>query len=78
MTNLSLSLEAGYSVDSPALSKHTTLPTMSFRALLARASNVIFAVQQRRAERVVARILAQNGGLMTDDVERQVSRKLGV
>lgn len=78
MTNLSLSLEAGYSVDSPSLSKHVTLETGSLRALFSRLSNAIHAVQQRRAERVIARIVAQNGGLMTDDAERQISRTLGV
>jgi hypothetical protein len=34
------------------------------------------AVQQRRAEREIARYLAARGGLLTDDAEREIMRSL--
>jgi hypothetical protein len=34
------------------------------------------AVQQRRAEREIARYLATRGGILTDDAEREIMRSL--
>ena len=35
------------------------------------------AAQQRRAEREIARYLANRGGLLTDDMEREITQRLG-
>ena len=45
-------------------------------SLLARFWRAIIETQQRRAERVVAQYLASTGYRLTDDVERQIERRL--
>lgn len=78
MSNLSLSLEAGYSVDSPALSKPVALPPLGLKALFRKLSAAVYEAQRRRAEAEIARFIAANGGIITDDLERQISRRFGV
>jgi hypothetical protein len=36
----------------------------------------IMASQQRRADREIARYIERHGGLLTDDMERQIMRRL--
>ena len=45
-------------------------------SLWRRAYNTIVESQQRRAEREVARYLANHGGLLTDDMEREIMQRL--
>lgn len=45
------------------------------KPLLSRLYNAIVASQQRRAEREIARFLA-NRGPLTDEVEREIMRRL--
>jgi hypothetical protein len=47
-------------------------------SLLARMARAFEAAQQRRVEREVARIIALNGGLISDDVERRIARQFGL
>jgi len=77
MSNLNLSLAAGYSVDSPALSKHVTLQAFSLSALARRMAAAFAAAEQRRIDATVARLIAANGGTLSDEVERQIARRLG-
>jgi hypothetical protein len=77
MSNLNLSLVAGYDVDSPALAKPTKLPAFSFGAFFERLSDAMYASEQRRRERQVADMIADNGGVITDELERQMARRLG-
>lgn len=78
MSNLNLSLVAGYDVDSPALSKPTRLPSLSLGAFLGRISDAMYAAERRRNERDVADMIAAHGGMITDDLERQIGRKFGM
>jgi hypothetical protein len=41
-----------------------------------RIIEAIGATQQRRADREIALYLASHGGLITDDVEREIMRRL--
>jgi hypothetical protein len=45
-------------------------------SLWRRFYTALCAAQQRRAEREIARYLAAHGGLMTDDMEREMMRRL--
>lgn len=78
MSNLSLSLVAGYSVDSPALSKHTQFSGRPFARFIERLSDALYAGEQRRRDAEIGRMIADNGGVMTDELERQISRRIGV
>ena len=78
MSNLNLSLVAGYSVDSPALSKHVTLPPFSLGRILERVAAQLHAAQRRRTEAEVARYIRANGGVLTDELERQIGRRFGM
>lgn len=78
MSNLSLSLVAGYSVDSPALSKPTQITAKPFARMVERLSAALYAGEQRRRDADIARMIADNGGVMTDELERQISRRVGV
>ena len=51
-----------------AASTHTPLWRRVFDAMI--------HARERRAEREVARYLANHGGLLTDDMERQIMRSL--
>jgi len=77
MSNLNLSLVAGYSVDSPALSKPVTLPPMSLSGFLRRILRSHQAAKLRRAEAEVARYIQNNGGVLTDEIERQIGCRFG-
>lgn len=76
MTNLRLSLVAGYPVEQPSPSEHVTLP--SLRDLWQRISARVYAAQRRRTEAEIARYIVRNGGVITDDMERQISRRFGM
>jgi hypothetical protein len=78
MSNLNLSLVAGYSVDSPALSKPVALPNFSLGDFLEGVWVRIEGAQRRRVEAEVARHISVNGGVITDEVERQISRRFGM
>jgi hypothetical protein len=76
MTNLRLSLVAGYPVESPSPSEHIPLP--SLRQLWKRITARIHAAQRRRQEADIADFIERNGGLITDDIERQIGRHFGI
>jgi hypothetical protein len=78
MTNLRLSLVAGYPVDSPAPSEHVTLGSFSLSRLLKRISASLHAAQRRRTEAEIARFIERNGGMITDDIERQINQRFGM
>jgi hypothetical protein len=46
------------------------------RKLWRRVFDALIESQQRRADREIARFLASNGGLLTDDAEREMMRRL--
>jgi hypothetical protein len=46
------------------------------KPLWRRALDAVVHARQRRAEREVARYLANHGGLLTDDMERQIMHRL--
>ena len=46
-------------------------------SLFGRIGAYLYAVERRRRERDIAALLAQNGGQLTDDLERQISRQFG-
>ncbi|MGD9802776.1 MAG: hypothetical protein AB7E81_12620 [Hyphomicrobiaceae bacterium] len=75
MTNLRLSLVAGYPVDAPSPSDHVTLPTFSLSALLKRLATRARAAQVRQTEAAIGEFIARNGGLITDDIERQIGTR---
>jgi hypothetical protein len=78
MSNLNLSLVAGYSVDSPALSKPASLPNFSLGDFLERIGARIHLAQRRRVEAEVARYISANGGVISDELERQIGRRFGM
>jgi hypothetical protein len=55
-------------VESPAAPPAT-------RGLFARLVDAIAAANQRRAEREITRFLANHGGKLTDEVEREIERR---
>lgn len=77
MSNLNLSLVAGYDVDSPALTKPNKLPRISLAAFLERMSSRIYARERARHESEIGRFVAANGGVLTDELERAISRRFG-
>lgn len=78
MSNLNLSLVAGYDVDSPALRKPVSLPRPSLGGLIERLSARLLAAERRRTDAQIARMIAENGGVITDDLERRIGRQLGI
>jgi hypothetical protein len=46
------------------------------RSLWRRVYDAMVESQQRRAEREVARYVASHGGLLTDDIEREIMHRL--
>lgn len=47
------------------------------RQFIASIADAISAANQRRAHREIGRFVARNGGLLTDDVERQIGNRFG-
>jgi hypothetical protein len=54
----------------------TETRTPEHKSLWRRMYEAFVTAQQRRAEREVARYLASHGGLITDDIEREIMRRL--
>lgn len=77
MSNLNLSLEAGYDVDAPSQRKRAAPPKFSFSDLFERISDRVYRAERRQRESDVARYIRENGGTMTDDLERRISRNFG-
>ncbi len=50
----------------------------SLGALLARLGEAFMAAQRRRVEREVALYIANNGGVLSDEMERRIARQFGV
>jgi hypothetical protein len=46
------------------------------KSIWRRIIDAMSAVQQRRADREIALYLANHGGLFTDDMEREITRRL--
>jgi hypothetical protein len=57
----------------PALPEAEKAPR---KALWRRVFDRMIESQQRRADREIARFIASHGGLFTDDMERQIMRRL--
>jgi hypothetical protein len=57
----------------PAASEATKAPRKS---LWRRFVDGFVESQQRRADREIARFLANRGGLLTDDIEREIMRRV--
>ena len=47
------------------------------RGFWARIYDAIWIARQRQADAEIARYLSQSGGKLTDDMEREISRRLG-
>ena len=77
MSNMNLSLVAGYDVDAPSQRKRAAPPKYSLMAFLERISNRIYSAERADRESKVARYIRENGGVMTDDLERRISRNYG-
>lgn len=77
MSNLNLSLVAGYDVDAPSQTKRAAPPKLSLTALFERLSARMEAAERRQRESDVGRFIRENGGVLTDEIERQISRKFG-
>ena len=45
--------------------------------LFVRAIGVLADARRRQAERAIGRYIEENGGRMTDDLERRISRRYG-
>lgn len=52
-------------------------PLFSLSGLFARISDALYDSERRRNESDVARFIENNGGVLTDDLERQISRRYG-
>jgi hypothetical protein len=57
----------------PAAPETEKAPRKSFWR---RLGDALIESQQRRADREIARFLASHGGLMTDDMEREIMRRV--
>jgi len=57
----------------PAAPETEKAPRQSFWR---RLGNALIESQQRRADREIARFLASRGGLLTDEVEREIMRRV--
>jgi hypothetical protein len=77
MSNLNLSLVAGYDVDAPSQRKRAAPPKFSLTALFERLSDRMYAAERKDRESKVARYINDNGGVLTDELERQISRNFG-
>jgi hypothetical protein len=53
------------------------LPAAGRRGLLGRLWDAVVTSQRLRAEREVARYIDLNGGKLTDELEREISRRFG-
>jgi len=77
MTNVRLSLVAGYPVEAPAPAEHVALPTLSLSQFWKRISNSIYHAERRRTEAEIGGFIERNGGTLTDDLERQIGQRYG-
>ena len=77
MTNIKLSLVTGYPVEIPAPNEHVSLPSLAPRRLFKRIAEAFHRTEIRRQEAVVADFIARNGGVITDDIERQIGQRFG-
>ncbi len=78
MTNVSLSLVAGYAVDTPDPSDHVRPSIFSLKRALRSFGDAFIAAQHRRVEREVALYLQTHGNVLTDDMERRISRQFKI
>jgi hypothetical protein len=76
MTNLRLSLVAGYPVETPSPSEHVALP--SLRNLWKHVAARFQAAERRREEAEIADFIERNGGMITDEIERRIGRHYGM
>jgi len=75
MTNLRLSLVAGYPVEEPSPSDHVTLPSM--RGVWKRFVAGIQAARRHRTDSEIGNYIMRNGGVLTDELEREIGRRFG-
>jgi len=73
MSTLAYSRDAAIDVTPRSADKAAGAPRQGFWR---RAFDAMVAAQQRRAEREVAAYLSSRGGLFTDDMEREIMRRL--
>lgn len=65
-----------YSAGSNLATPDTNTAAPARNGFWKRAFEALMAGQQRRAEREIARYLASHGGMMTDDIEREIMRRM--
>ncbi len=65
------------SILSPGLSAAGEKASARGHGLLTRAVAAVKEARQRHAERELARFIASHGGELTDDLEREISRRFG-
>lgn len=76
MSNLNVSAVDAYNVEAPTEHKRTA-PKFSVSALLERISDRMYTAERKEREGQVARFIRENGGVLTDDLERRISRDFG-
>src|SRR5262249_9777854 len=76
MSNINASAVDGYNVEAPIEHKQTA-PKFSLSALFERLSDRMYTAERKEREGQVARFIRENGGVLTDDLERRISRDFG-
>ncbi len=71
MTELTLRYAAAADTDRPAR------PSTSILGLVAMVLTAVGNAQRCRSDQEIARLIQQNGGVITDEVERRINRHLG-
>ena len=61
-------------VDDSSSTRRSVFVTLT--GVLRRIADAIYESRQRQADREIARFIAQSGGRLTDDIERQMMRRL--
>lgn len=71
MTNLTLHYPAAEANDRPARAPTSVL---AYAAMIVEAIGIAYRCQ---TDREIARLIQQNGGVISDEVERRINRHLG-
>jgi hypothetical protein len=82
MTNLKLSLVAGYPVEAPGPSDYSASPPFASipafsTSLLKRTVDWFRRTERNREEAEAARFIRGSGGVLTDEIERQIGLRYG-
>jgi len=74
MSTLISSLSSRWSISAPRTATLATTARSLRQALWHRWCRALLAAHQRRAEREIGALVARHGGLLTDDIEREILR----